>query len=103
MKIQSHQEELFSTSYTHQETSKEAAESLRTYAKSLALKTLHYIQSQGSYGATCWDIEKNCRMRHQTASARIRDLVKQGRIRDSGMRRETESGRRAIVWLASYT
>jgi hypothetical protein len=88
--------------HVHQETSREAAESIRIGAESLALKALNYIQSQGSVGATCWDVEDHCNMRHQTASARIRGLVQQGLICNSGRTRETESGRKAIVWLATF-
>lgn len=38
-------------------------------------------------------------MRHQTASARIRELVQKGRVVDSTRRRPTRSGRLAIVWI----
>jgi len=48
---------------------------------------------------TCWEIEKETGLKHQTASARIRGLVLEGRLVDSGEKRPTESGRcKAIVW-----
>ncbi len=40
-------------------------------------------------------------MRHQTASARIRELAIAGRIVDSNIKRRTRSKRKAIVWEAS--
>lgn len=36
---------------------------------------------------------------HQTASARVRGLVLRGRVKDSGKRRDTRSGRKATVWI----
>lgn len=52
-------------------------------------------------GMTCDEIEVGLKLRHQTASARIRDLARFGMIEDSGERRPTRSGRDAIVWRAS--
>lgn len=49
---------------------------------------------------TCDEIEQVTRLKHQTVSARVRGLVLRDRIVDSGERRETRSGRRAIVWAA---
>jgi N6-adenosine-specific RNA methylase IME4 len=40
-------------------------------------------------------------MQHQTASARIRELVIDGRLIDSGERRLTRSNRRAAVWVVA--
>lgn len=37
-------------------------------------------------------------MRHQTASARVRELVLAGLIEDTGKRRKTRSGRGARVY-----
>lgn len=49
-------------------------------------------------GLTCDEIEVLFDMKHQTASARCRDLVKAEKIIDSGERRLTRSGRAAIVY-----
>jgi hypothetical protein len=48
---------------------------------------------------TCDEVEVICKLRHQTASARIRELFVQSRIKDSGQRRLTRSNRTAIVWV----
>lgn len=55
----------------------------------------------GPQGATDAEVEAALGMRHQTASARRRDLVKADLVTDSGQRRATDSGRQATVWVAS--
>lgn len=52
-------------------------------------------------GLTCDEVEVQLDLRHQTASARIRELRSEGRIYDTGERRPTRSGRPAIVWKVS--
>jgi hypothetical protein len=49
-------------------------------------------------GATCDEIEVALNLRHQTASARVRELALGGLIFDTGERRETRSGRPARVY-----
>jgi hypothetical protein len=51
-------------------------------------------------GATCDEIEVGLGMLHQTASSRINQLARDGWLRDTGDRRETRTGRLAIVWGA---
>jgi len=83
------------------ETSREAAESIAPRTSRLAERVLTYIR--GANGATCFEIEEGLEMAHQTASARVWELRKAGRIRDSGVRRKTGSGRRAVVWTLKRT
>jgi hypothetical protein len=52
-------------------------------------------------GATCDAIEARTGMLHQTVSARVCELRQDKRIRDSGRREKTRSGRRAIVWVVA--
>jgi hypothetical protein len=49
---------------------------------------------------TCDEIEVLMKMRHQTASARISELKKAGKLLDTGARRPTRSGRLATVLQA---
>lgn len=49
-------------------------------------------------GATCDEVERLLGLSHQTASARIRELTQLGRLRDSGERRKTRTGRNARVY-----
>lgn len=51
-------------------------------------------------GMTCDEVEDFLNMRHQTASARIRDLVLDGLVFDTEIRRKTRSGRTARVYRA---
>lgn len=50
-------------------------------------------------GMTCDEVEQTLSMRHQTASARIRDLVLANMVYDTGLRRKTSSGRAARVYM----
>ncbi len=50
-------------------------------------------------GLTCEEVETKLTMKHQTASARIRELQDLGIIEDRGIRRKTTSGRPAAVWI----
>lgn len=78
------------------ETSRQAHKSID--AATLRGKIRQWISQQAD-GATCDEVEQQLRMRHQTASARIRELYRAGDLRDSGKRRPTRSGRPAIVWV----
>ena len=49
-------------------------------------------------GTTCDKLEQVLNMSHQTTSARINDLVRMGKIVDSGRREKTRTGRLAICW-----
>lgn len=52
-------------------------------------------------GLTDDDLERLTSTRHQTVSARRRELVLAGLVVDSGDRRPTSSGRSAVVWKAT--
>ena len=49
-------------------------------------------------GVSCDRLEGLLGMKHQTASARLRDLAIAGKIVDSGRRETTSTGRLAICW-----
>ncbi len=51
-------------------------------------------------GTTCDKLEQVLNMSHQTTSARINDLVRLGKVVDSGRREKTRTGRLAICWKA---
>lgn len=53
------------------------------------------VANQG--GMTCCEVEVTTGLSHQTASARISDLLRAGLIRDTGLKRPTFSGRPARV------
>ena len=55
-----------------------------------------FIDKRG--GATCWEVEQAFGALHQTISAAISNLSADGVLVDTGERRPTGSGRKAIVW-----
>jgi hypothetical protein len=84
------------------DTSKAAALDIHESAPSIRGRVRVKIVCAGGFGRTCDEIESLMHLRHQTASARIRELVLQGLIEDSGQRRSTRSGRGAIVYVSRH-
>lgn len=83
------------------ETSLEAARSVLDSVGGMERFVLDYLRLHGEGGATVDEIEVALNMLHQTAGARTRGLVLKGFVKDSGERRLTRSGRRAVVWVAT--
>lgn len=52
-------------------------------------------------GWTCYEIETYLKMKHQTASARLRELVVLDKIEDSKLRRKTSGDATARVYVLS--
>jgi len=80
------------------ENSKKALKSIEGSKKSLRERVFDYIESQSEFGATDYEVERHLGIKHQTASVRRRELVKDLRVIDSGYSRKTGSGRWATVW-----
>lgn len=81
------------------DTSHDAADSLADSVLSrLRAQILGWINGHRDRGATCDEVEADLHLIHQTASARIRELVLMGRLYDTGRRRPTRSGRQARVY-----
>lgn len=85
-------------SYMPSETSLEAHKSQKDKAPGDGTKILQFIAASTATGCTCDEVETLLQFSHQTASARIRDLALAHRIKDSGLRRKTRTGRTATVW-----
>jgi hypothetical protein len=83
------------------ETSRAAAESIAYQSPRLRDLVHAQIFRCGLRGATNDELEDAMALRHQTLSARVRELVLLGRVEDSGERRKTRSGRLATVWIAA--
>lgn len=66
----------------------------------LRAAVLKHIMKCGKHGATCEEIENALDLRHQSASARVNELMNTGRIAAIGTR-PTSSGRNALVWRDS--
>jgi hypothetical protein len=60
---------------------------------------LEYIQTTG--GATFWETATALRLPHQSTSPAITKLHRKGRIVDTGKRRPTGTGCKAIVWATA--
>jgi hypothetical protein len=80
-------------------TSMRAAESMYDLGGRLRFEVYSFIAQCGWVGATCDEIEQALNMKHQTASARVNELMNGGHIHNSGRKRSTSSGRAAIVWV----
>ncbi len=80
------------------DTSFDAALSVAGSASTMRAACLEVIASAGTSGRTCDEVESLLRWRHQTVSARLRELVLMGSIVDSGTRRPTRSNRSARVY-----
>src|SRR5262245_14669904 len=84
------------------DTSKMAADSIDdALLARLRRNIFSFIAARGEHGATCDEVEAELDLRHQTCSARIRELVLAGAIFDSGIRRLTRSRRSARVYRIS--
>lgn len=86
--------------HVHQDTSVAAAISILEHAENLRARIYRFIKRTDRHGATDDELEIASSQRHQTVSARRRELVLMNAIEDSGQRRQTRSGRNAIVWVA---
>ncbi len=87
--------------FSDDDTSLAAAESYLPLAKGDEQKVLRIIAARGTIGATCDEVEQLLNMKHQTASARVRELTKKGWIAKSGFKRPTRSRRSAAVMVVA--
>lgn len=94
------------------DTSQDAAESMEPHLARLQETIFSLIQNSWSgimsnmdpqLGWTDDELERWLGLPHQTVSARRRELVLKGLIEDSGERRKTRSGRKAVVWVLKKT
>jgi len=82
-----------------QANSQQAKQSLAPVLPSMRERVYAYIDSCGMSGATDDEIEVALGMKHQTASARRKDLWDASRISWDGRKRKTRSGCLANVWI----
>lgn len=80
-------------------TSLEAYHSVQASAP-MRKERCYGLIAQADDGLTDDEVEVITGWLHQSASATRRSLVLDGRLRDSGKKRRTRTGRRAIVWKA---
>jgi hypothetical protein len=85
--------------HVNTDTSEEAADSMLDHVGRLQGMVLEHLAKRQKLGATDWELERDLGLRHQTVSARRREMELRGFVRNSGEKRLTDSGRRAIVWV----
>ena len=81
-----------------QQTSRDAYESVNRADDTLYDRVLNCIYDNGSM--TCDEVEVEIGGRHQSVSSSIRKGVQDGYLVNSGAKRRTRTGRKAIVWIA---
>jgi DNA-binding MarR family transcriptional regulator len=81
--------------WSEPDTSRKASKSMEPHLGRLQSLVLAAISA---CPRTARELEADLDMRTQTVTARIRELVLLGKVEDSGLRRMTDSGRRAKVW-----
>lgn len=80
------------------DTSKAAAESMKSTAGIIRERVYRRVKESDTDGITCDALEVALGLSHQTCSARVNELRNAGRIIDSGRRKATRSGRKAVVY-----
>lgn len=81
------------------ETSRAAAEQSRPKAPSYRAACLGFVYGRARAGATNEEVATALGMKIQTVCPRMKELRETGQLVDSAMRRATESGRDAVVWI----
>ena len=82
-------------------TRREAYDRIETHAATLRQRVYLAIIEAGGSGCTDYELQERLIMPGNTERPRRIELLKQGLIRDSGRTRESSSGRRAVVWIAT--
>lgn len=85
----------------HPDTAKAAA--AKAHPKSGTIRRAIYdvVAEKGATGATDDEMEKALRRSHQSVSGSRNSLVRDGHLRDSGLRRKNSYGNDAIVWVVA--
>ncbi len=82
------------------ETSRQAADEIGPHVGRMQSAVLEHAR-RSPWGVTDDELELATGWRHQSVSARRRELVLLGLLADSSRRRPTRSGRMAVVWVAT--
>ena len=96
---------LFDPTPYHPNASKldEAAARIAASLGPRARSVFEYVRRCGPLGATCAEAEIACNLRNQQCSPRFVELAAAGLIVDSGKKRSTQTGRRAVVYVVRGT
>ena len=86
--------------HDHPDTSRDAARAVRRYGTNLRTLVHSWLVGRGESGATDEEMQSLLAIPPNTQRPRRRELQTKGLVVDSGNRRLTRSGRKAIVWVA---
>lgn len=87
-------------SQRHSATSRAAADAIEMPRQTLRDCVYNAIEEAGQWGLTDEQICERTGLNPSTARPRRVELERAGRVKDSGRRRATASGRAAVVWIA---
>lgn len=90
--------QLIGASHNGTPTSIAAAQSIAEHAPTLKGRVLAYLREHGPATQERISIETGIRL--STICARVNELAREGRVRDTGETARTTSGRLAVVWEA---
>lgn len=85
----------------HSDTSKQARSRVRRSAVSMRQRVFQTLKQRGSFGATDEEIHKLAGLGLNSVRPRRRELQLAGMVVDSKERRKTDSGSKAVVWVAT--
>jgi hypothetical protein len=94
-------EDITSNNHGGNEFSSAAHESIKGNKARDQAKIWTHVEALGEAGATCDEIEISLGMSHQTASARVSEMKRSGRLELNGEKRATRTGRNAGVYIAA--
>ncbi|MDY0169427.1 MAG: hypothetical protein RBS80_22985 [Thermoguttaceae bacterium] len=83
------------------ETRRESRQEIAPHTDDMRGEVLAALVTRGRRGATDEELARELSMRGDTERARRVELRDAGLVIDSGRRRPTSSGRRAVVWIAA--
>ena len=86
---------------TVQDTSLEAYEAIKPFTPDLRLRVYNEVLRRAD-GATCEQIETSLELSHQSASARINELVYDGLLVKGEKKGVNKTGKSAILWQAVH-
>lgn len=86
---------------SHSDTSCAAADRIKGVSGRLRREVYDWLAARGEAGGTDEEIQAALTMPSSTERPRRVELVRAGRVRDSGKRRSTRSGRKAVVWTVA--
>jgi hypothetical protein len=81
------------------ETSRAAAKSVRGESDTQRRRVLALLMERGAFGATDEEIQNSLGLAGNTVRPRRGELIESGLVRQGG-KRNTTSGRKAVVWVA---